>query len=104
MYNTRTGLNGFFDKNGTRYRTIFKTIVTQQVDIKTNGNIMCIILSYQPFQVAIKISLFLLGSYYSLQTFATKPYAKPVKAAFPKIFSVSMIIFLVVGFINLYSR
>jgi len=42
-------------------------------------------LSYQLFQITIIISLFLVSSYYNLQTRATKPYAKPVKAAFPKI-------------------
>lgn len=50
-------------------------------------------LSYQLFQVAIRIALFLLSSYYNLQTLATKPYAITVNAAFPKFFSISIIIF-----------
>ncbi len=40
LYNDRTGFNGFFDKNGRRYRTGFETNRSQKIDIKTNSNMM----------------------------------------------------------------
>ena len=40
FYNDRTGFNGFFDKNGRRYRTGFETNRSQKIDIKTNSNMM----------------------------------------------------------------
>lgn len=39
LYNDRTGFNSFFDKNGRRYRTGFKTNLGQKIDVQTNGNI-----------------------------------------------------------------
>lgn len=40
LYNERTGFSSFFDENGRRYRTGFKTNRGQEIDIQTNGNIM----------------------------------------------------------------
>lgn len=40
LYNDRTGFNGFFDKNGRRYRTGFEINKSQEIDLKTNSNIM----------------------------------------------------------------
>lgn len=40
FHNDRTDFNGFFDKNGRRYRTGFKTNESQKIDIETNSNMM----------------------------------------------------------------
>lgn len=40
LYNDITGVNVFFTKNGRIYRTGFKTNISQQNDLKTNGNMM----------------------------------------------------------------
>ena len=40
LYNDRTGINCFFDKNGRQYRTGFETNRSQKIDIKTNSNMM----------------------------------------------------------------
>ena len=40
LYNSKTGFDAFFDKNGKQYRTGMETNRGQKIDIKTNGNIM----------------------------------------------------------------
>ena len=40
FYNDKTGFNGFFDRNGRRYRTGFEPNRSQKIDIKTNNNMM----------------------------------------------------------------